>query len=121
MEPTLTDPTDDPLETLLRAAPPAIPDDGFTSRVCAALPSRESAVPRFVRWAVLAGAALLGCALTVRILSLADLSLAQTIFDAVRGWRFELWQALLIFVVASIWGTIAVTRDEWEGGTPTRR
>ncbi len=122
MEPTLTppDPTDDPLEALLRAAPPPIPDDGFTLRVRAALPPRETPLPQHLRWPVLAGAGLLGCALAWVVLSPAEPALPQAAIAAVPGWLSEPWHALAILFVLTVWGTFAVSRNEWECGNLAR-
>jgi len=122
MEPTLTppDPTDDPLEALLRAAPPPIPDDGFTARVCAALPPREVPVPLRVRCLVLAGAALLGCAAACWVLAHAEPSTPDAAFAAAQEWMTEPWHTLPILLVLMIWGTFAVSRNEWEDGTLAR-
>jgi hypothetical protein len=111
MESTLTppEPSEDPLEMLLRAAPPAIPDNGFTARVCAALPPRETSVPPVARRLVLCGALLVGCLLAGLACSRFDPALPVAIVNAAREWKFELWQALLFVIALSAW---AVARDE---------
>jgi hypothetical protein len=113
MEPTLTpsDPAGDPLETLLRAAPPAIPDHGFTARVCAALPPRK-AVPPVTRRLVLSGALLLGCLLSSLAWSRLGVELPGTLMETVRGWNLEPWHALLIVIAFSAW---AISQDTKEG------
>jgi hypothetical protein len=114
MEPILTppEPADDPLDALLRAAPRAIPDNGFSERVCAALPPREAGVGR-VRRLVLTGALLLGCVFAWLAWSLMDPALPVALADAVRGWKLEAWQALLVVIAVSAW---AVGRDAREVG-----
>lgn len=60
--------SDDRLDRLLRAdaAREAIPDDGFTARVMAALPPAPASVPRdWLTPALVAGSAALGSALAV--------------------------------------------------------
>lgn len=110
MEPTLTppDPADDPLEALLRAAPQPIPDDGFTARVCAALPPRGSRAPNAARWLVLSAALALGCLLSWVVWS----SIDPTLVDFIGGWKLELWQAFVVVILVSAW---AIGRDEPEG------
>ena len=103
---TPPEPTDDPLEALLRAAPRTIPDDGFTDRVCAALPPRSSRVA-WMRWLVLSGALLLGCLLAFPAWSGIDLMLA----NATRGWTFEPWQALIVITALSAWGIAFDARE----------
>ena len=114
MEPTLTspEPADDPLEALLRAAPRAIPDNGFTDRVCAALPPRGAGMAR-ARRLVLSGALLMGCLLAWLAWSRLDPTLPVVLVDAARGWNFEPWDGLLFVIALSAW---AVGRDEREGG-----
>jgi hypothetical protein len=123
MEPSLTPPdsADDPLDALLCAVPPEIPDDGFTARVCAALPVREVGLSQRARRSVLAAAAMLGCVLVCWVLANAEPALSQAVFDAVRGWKLEPWQALPLIFAAMIWGMIALTREDWEGETLARR
>ena len=113
MDPILTppEPADDPLDALLRAAPRAIPDNGFTDRVCAALPSREAGVAR-ARRLVLSGALLLGCLLAWLAWSRLDPALPVALADAARGWNFEAWHALILVIVLSAW---VVGRDAREG------
>ena len=122
MEPTLTPPdtTDDPLEALLRAAPPRIPDDGFTARVCAALPPREDSAPLRVRRLVLAGAVLLGCAVAWWVLSNSEPALPDLGFAALQEWMIEPSHTLPILLVLTIWGIFAVSRNESEEGSPIR-
>ena len=108
---TPPEPTDDPLEALLRATPRTIPDDGFTDRVCAALPPRTSKVA-WMRWLVLSGALLLGCLLALPAWSRIDLTPLLALANAPRGWSFELWHALLVIIALSAW---AVIRDAREG------
>jgi len=119
MEPTLTplDPADDPLEALLREAPTPIPDNGFTARVCAALPRRRPSVLPAMRWLLLSGALLLGCLLTWLIWSSIDPSLPSTLADAMHGWKLEPWHALLCVIAVSVW---AVARNEREDGIVVR-
>jgi hypothetical protein len=108
MKPMLTppEPADDPLEALLRAAPRTIPDDGFTDRVCAALPPRSSRVA-WMRWLVLSGALLLGCLLAFPAWSRIDLILA----NATQEWTFEPWQALIVITALSAWGIAFDARE----------
>jgi hypothetical protein len=65
MKPLPAAPAEDPLDALLRAPRPAIPDDGFTGRVLAALPPRPAPAPRIwdLRTAILLGATVVGCLL----------------------------------------------------------
>jgi len=112
MEPILRppEPADDPLEALLRAAPRAIPDDGFTDRVCAALPPREAGVAR-ARGLVLAGALLLGCVLAWLAWSDLDPTLPVAVAETLLGWKIEPWHGLVFVIAVSAW---AVGRDARE-------
>ena len=108
---TPPEPADDPLEALLRAAPRPIEDDGFTDRVCAALPPRKSRV-EWTRWLVLSGTLLLGLLLAWPVWSRIDLTPLLALANAPRWWTFELWHALLVIIALSAW---AVIRDAREG------
>jgi hypothetical protein len=110
--PTPFESGDDGLEALLCAAPRAIPDNGFSERVCAALPPREGAIARTRRF-VLSGALLLGLLLAWLAWSLMDPALPAALADAVRGWKLEPWHALLVVIALSAW---AVGRDAKEVG-----
>jgi anti-sigma factor RsiW len=114
MEPTLTspEPADDPLEALLRAAPRAIPDNGFTTRVCAALPPRGASAAG-ARRLVLSGASLMGCLLAWLAWSRLDPTWPVALVAAARGWSFAPWHGLLFVIALSAW---AVIRDAREGG-----
>ena len=71
------------LERLLRDdARSDIPDDGFTSRVMAALPRRSAAAPAWLRPALVISSGLLGSLLAV-LLAPGDYSLMQGFADLV--------------------------------------
>jgi len=108
---TPPEPDDDTLDALLQSAPRAIPDDGFTARVCAALPPRKASVPP-ARRLLLSGALLLGCLVAWMAWSRIDPTLPTALADAARGWSFEPWQALIFVIALSAW---AVARDAREG------
>jgi len=105
MEPTLTpsDPADDPLDALLRTPPQPIPDNGFTERVCAALPPRPVRPRPAIRWLLLSGALLLGCLFSWVIWSGIDPSLTARLAEAARTWKLETWHALVLTVALCVW------------------
>jgi hypothetical protein len=109
---TPPEPADDSLEALLQSAPRAIPDDGFTARVCGALPPREAGVHSLARRLVLSGALLLGCLVAWVAWSRIDPTLPVAVADAALGWKFEPWHALLFVIALSAW---AVGRDARDG------
>ena len=91
----------DPLDVLLREADDYIPDNGFTTRVVAALPRRQR--HSWLRLAVLSFATLAGAALAAW-----QLPSASMLFDAIpRSITAFQWQtvAVLLPIIASL-GTL---------------
>ena len=98
----LRPPPDDPLEKLLRAASPPVPDDGFTARVTAALPPpRRAAHSRPLAAAIGAfagiGFALSGTASSAAVF--ADLARLANAFAEVARQFSQPWGALALIAI----------------------
>lgn len=124
MEPSDLNPADEPLELLLRepAAVP-LPDDGFSTRVLAALPPpRRECLLGWRNWVAVGLAAVLLLAFGPSLT--AGLETAATLFDGTAGRLVDLLDRPdLLLALAIIAGTLALSADDWPetGHDPSAR